>query len=138
MATSRRRSRSSRWEEIAVKRARITSVSIIPTCYNAAYRSRILYRQALKTKLAYFLTVPWVKAAVKAGAEHRRIMVPTTTPSATKLEPVPTRKRAKGRLGLGHVNAHHEQIKTLINRRCRGVSSPYLESYLGWHRAMMR
>src|SRR5664279_2394105 len=80
----------------------------------------------------------YVKAAVKAGAEHRRIMVPTTTPSATKLEPVPTRKRAKGRLGLGHVNAHHEQIKTLINRRCRGVSSRYLESYLGWHRAMMR
>lgn len=80
----------------------------------------------------------YVKVAVKAGAEHRRVMVPTTTPTATKLAPVPTRKRVTGRLGLGHVNAHHERLKTLINRRCRGVSSRYLESYLGWHRAMVR
>ncbi len=55
-----------------------------------------------------------------------------------KALPLPTEKRKKGRLGLGRVNAHHERIKTLVNRRCRGVAMRYLGSYLGWHRAMLR
>jgi transposase-like protein len=78
----------------------------------------------------------YVKAAVKAGAEHRRVQVPTTTPAAVKASPVRTKRRQKGRLGLGRVNAHHGQIKVLVNRRCRGVATRYLGSYLGWHRAM--
>jgi hypothetical protein len=80
----------------------------------------------------------YVKAAVKAGAEHRRVIVPTITPAAVKANPVPTKKRKKGRLGLGRVNAHHGQIKVLINGRCRGVATRYLGNYLGWQRAMLR
>lgn len=80
----------------------------------------------------------YVKAAVSAVAEHRRIIVPTTAAHATKTNTAPTQRRQKGRLGLGHVNAHHERLKTFINRHCRGVSTRYLDNYLGWHRAMMR
>jgi len=46
--------------------------------------------------------------------------------------------RRKGRLGLGRVNAHHERLKTFINRELRGVSTQYLPNYLGWMRAMRR
>ena len=80
----------------------------------------------------------YVKAAVKAGAEHRRVVVPTITPVAVKVAPVPTKRRQKGRLGLGRVNAHHGQIKALVNGRCRGVATRHLDNYLGWHRAMLR
>jgi transposase-like protein len=80
----------------------------------------------------------YVKAAVKAGAEHRRVVVPTITPVAVKVTPLPTKRRQKGRLGLGRVNAHHGQIKALVNGRCRGVATRYLGNYLGWHRAMLR
>ena len=80
----------------------------------------------------------YVKAAVKAGAEHRRVVVPTITPAAVKVAPLPTKRRQKGRLGLGRVNAHHGQIKALVNGRCRGVATRYLGNYLGWHRAMLR
>jgi hypothetical protein len=38
--------------------------------------------------------------------------------------------RRKGALGLGRVNAHHETMKTLVNRRLRGVSTKYLPNYL--------
>lgn len=80
----------------------------------------------------------YVKAAVQAGAEHRRVFVPTSTAAAVKANPVPTKRRQKGRLGLGRVNAHHGQLKVLINGRCRGVATRYLPAYLGWHRAMLR
>jgi transposase-like protein len=80
----------------------------------------------------------YVKAAVRTGAEHRRVIVPTVTPLATKALPLPTKRRKRGRLGLGRVNAHHERIKTLVNRRCRGVATRYLGSYLGWQRTMLR
>jgi transposase-like protein len=80
----------------------------------------------------------YVKAAVTAGAEHRRVIVPTITSAAMKVAPVRTKRRQKGRLGLGRVNAHHGQIKGLVNGRCRGVATRYLGNYLGWHRAMLR
>lgn len=80
----------------------------------------------------------YVKAAVAAGAEHRRVVVQTVTPHAAKANPVPTKRRQKGRLGLGRVNGHHGRLKVLINGRCRGVSTKYLDNYLGWHRAMLR
>lgn len=77
----------------------------------------------------------YVKAAVKAGAEHRRVQI--AKPSyLTKIGG--KARRQKGRLGLGHVNAHHERLKTFINRRCRGVATKYLGSYLAWNRAMRR
>lgn len=79
----------------------------------------------------------YLRAAKAAGAEHRRVIVPTVTPYATKVAPVPTRRRKTGCLGLGRVNAHHGQLKVLINERCRGVATRYLDSYLGWHRAML-
>lgn len=80
----------------------------------------------------------YVKVAVAAGAEHRRVVVPTIIPHAIKTNPVPTKRRQKGRLGLGRVNAHHGQIKVLVNGRCRGVATKYLGNYLGWHRAMVK
>jgi transposase-like protein len=80
----------------------------------------------------------YVKAAVAAGAEHRRVVVPTIISHAIKTNPVPTKRRQKGRLGLGRVNAHHGQIKGLVNGRCRGVATKYLGNYLGWHRAMVK
>jgi transposase-like protein len=80
----------------------------------------------------------YLRAAKAAGAEHRRIFVPTITPPAVKALPAPVRRRKTGRLGLGRVNAHHGQLKLLINERCRGVATRYLASYVGWHRAMMR
>ena len=80
----------------------------------------------------------YLRIAKTAGAEHRRIIVPTITPYAVKAAPVPTKRRKTGRLGLGRVNAHHGQLKVLINGRCRGVATRYLGNYLGWHRAMLR
>ena len=80
----------------------------------------------------------YVRVAVKAGAEHRRVIVPTITPFATKKNPVPVGPRKHGRLGLGRVNALHGQIKVLVNGKCRGVATSYLGNYLGWHRAMCR
>jgi transposase-like protein len=76
--------------------------------------------------------------AEKAGAEHRRIIVPTITPYSVKIDPVPTTPRETGRLGLGRVNAHHGRLKVFINGRCRGVATKYLGNYLGWNRAMRR
>src|SRR3954447_15234978 len=55
-------------------------------------------------------TAAYAKAAVKVGAEHRRVVVPTVTPMAVKAAPLPTKRRQKCRLGLGRVNAHHGQI----------------------------
>lgn len=78
------------------------------------------------------------KVADKAGAEHRTIHVPTITPHAIKINPVPTPPRDASRLGLGRVNAHHGKLKVMINGRCRGVATKFLGNYLGWHRAMMR
>ena len=80
----------------------------------------------------------YLRAAVKAKAEHRRIVVPTITAADVKADPKPKKRRKTGRLGLGHVNAHHGQIKVLVNGRCRGVATRYLGNYLGWHRAMIR
>lgn len=79
----------------------------------------------------------YLRAAKAAGAEHRRVFVPIITPASVKALPVPTRRRKTRRLGLGRVNAHHGQLKVLINERCRGVATRYLGSYLGWHRAML-
>jgi transposase-like protein len=76
------------------------------------------------------------KVADKAGAEHRAIFLPTITPHAVKINPIPTRQ--PGRLGLGRVQAYHGKLKELINERCRGVATKYLAHYLGWHRAMAR
>jgi transposase-like protein len=73
-----------------------------------------------------------------AGAEHRRIIVPTIIAHAVKVNPVPTAPRQEGKLGLGHVNAHHGRLKQFINGRCRGVATRYLGNYLGWNRAMRR
>ena len=78
----------------------------------------------------------YLRAAKAAGAEHRRAFVPAVTPASVKALPAPTKRRKTGRLGLGRVNAHHGQLKVLINERCRGVAPRYLDSYLGWHRAM--
>lgn len=77
----------------------------------------------------------YVKAAVKAGAEHRRVFIGRPD-HATKMAGKP--RRPKGRLGLGHVNAHHGRLKKFINERCNGIATKYLGSYLAWNRAMGR
>jgi hypothetical protein len=76
------------------------------------------------------ITAKFVKATVKTSTEHRQVIVPTVIPHAVKVRQVPTKRRQKGRLGLGRVNAHHGQIKVLINGRCRGAATQYLGNYL--------
>lgn len=39
-------------------------------------------------------------------------------------------------MSLGRVNAHHERLKTFVNRGARGVSTRHLPAYLGWLRAI--
>ncbi len=80
--------------------------------------------------------VAYKTVAVQCQSEHRRILPPRKPDPATQKAGGQPRKR--GRLGLGHVNAHHQRIKTFINRRANGVSTKYLPSYLGWNRAMRR
>jgi hypothetical protein len=75
----------------------------------------------------------YVKVAVNAGGEHRRIHPPRKNGAARAKGGKP---RRKGRLGLGQVNGHHERLKTFINRQIRGVSTRYLPLYLGWLRAI--
>lgn len=77
----------------------------------------------------------YVKAAVAAGSEHRRIQTPR--PNWVQ-KAIGGKPRRKGRLGLGRVNAHHERLKTFVNREARGVSTRYLHLYAGWLRAIRR
>lgn len=127
-------------EQVAVLTALDTGGAI----YETILPSRYAIADALEGRIAASSVLcsdgqqGYVKAAVKAGAEHRRIIVQTVASDEMKATVRPTRKRQKGRLGLGRVNAHHGQIKTLINGRCRGVSTLYLPNYLGWHRAMLK
>lgn len=71
----------------------------------------------------------YVEAAVRAGSEHRRIDPPRQDWAKKAMGGKP---RRPGRLGLGHVNAHHERMKTFANREARGVSTRYLPHYLAW------
>lgn len=73
--------------------------------------------------------------AEEFGAEFRRIGRPKAKDYIQKAKG--DRPRRKGKLGLGRVNAHHERIKTFVNRRARGVSTKYLPRYLGWLRFLM-
>jgi transposase-like protein len=77
----------------------------------------------------------YVAVAVKHASEHRRIDPPRTDWLAKAVGGKP---RKPGRMGLGRVNAHHERLKSFINREARGVSTRYLHLYLGWARAMRR
>lgn len=75
----------------------------------------------------------YVEVAVRHGSEHRCIEPPRKDWVAEA--------RLLARLaadGLGHANAHHERLKTFINRELCGVSTRYLPNYLGWTRAMRR
>ena len=74
----------------------------------------------------------YVQVAVKHGSEHRCISPPKKTWLSKILGGKP---RQKDRLGLGRVNAHHERLKTFINREARGVSTLWLPNYLAWARA---
>jgi hypothetical protein len=74
----------------------------------------------------------YVEVAVRSGSEHRRIAPPRQNRVTSAMGQQP---RRKGRLGLGHVNAHHERVKTFANREARGVSTCYLPHYLAWQKA---
>lgn len=77
----------------------------------------------------------YVAAAKRAGSEHRRIDPPRKDWIKRAAGGKP---RKPGRMGLGRVNAHHERIKTFINRQARGVSTKNLALHLGWYRAIRR
>jgi transposase-like protein len=66
----------------------------------------------------------YVKAAVTAGSEHRRIARPNVLAKGGK-------PRKPGRLSLGRVNSHHARLKADINVGYYGVSTRCLPSYLG-------
>lgn len=74
-------------------------------------------------------------AKKKARSEHRRIDPPRKD---WVKRAVGGKPRKPGRMGLGHVNAHHERLKTFVNRRRRGVSTHDLPAYIGWARALRR
>jgi transposase-like protein len=80
----------------------------------------------------------YVSVADKARAEHYTIFVSIPPPRAGKTKPVAAPARQPGRLGLARVNSHHQNLKYLVNERCRGVATRYLSNYLGWHRAIIR
>lgn len=77
----------------------------------------------------------YAAAASKARSEHRRIDPPKKD---WVKKAVGGKPRKPGRMGLGRVNAHHERLKTFVNRQARGVSTRFLPHYLGWHRALRR
>ena len=64
--------------------------------------------------------VSYAEVAGRAGAEHRRIEPPRKDWLAKAKGGTP---RRPGKLGLGHVNAHHQHFK---------------QFYLGWSRAVRR
>lgn len=72
------------------------------------------------------------RMAKEFGAEFRRIGRPKAKSYLQKAKG--GKPRRKGKLGLGRVNAHHERIKTFVNRQARGVSTRHLARYLGWLR----
>lgn len=65
--------------------------------------------------------------AAKVGADHHVFSTPKDDWLKKAVGHAP---RRKGALGLGRVNAHHEAMKTLVNRRLRAVSTRYLPNYL--------
>ena len=77
----------------------------------------------------------YVDVAVQSGSEHRRINQPRKDWLAKAIGGKPSNA---GRLGLGRVNAHHQRLKTFVNRQANGVSTRYLPAYLGWQRAIRR
>ena len=74
------------------------------------------------------------RVAMEAGAEHYRFR--QNHPEDLDHEAVVRNDSAT--LSLGRVNAHHERMKTLVNRRARGVSTRFLAHYLTWLRLVRR
>ena len=102
-----------------------------------ADRSAAEVRRVLTGKIAAgaVLCTDGLKAypgvARRAGAEHR-VFKP---PRKSWLNKVLNRRpRRSGALGLGRVNGHHAQLKAFINTKFRGVSTKYLDAYVGWLR----
>jgi transposase-like protein len=118
----------------------LTALDNAGMVYEAVLPSRAAIEPALDGRIAPGSVLcsdgmrAYVKVAVKAGAEHRRVEIAPTS-YVTKMV---GRPRRKGRLGLGHVNAHHARLKAFINVRCLGVATKYLGSYLAWNRAIGR
>ena len=67
---------------------------------------------------------------MEAGAEHYRFR----QHHPDDLDHDAVIRNDSATLSLGRVNAYHERMKTLVNRRARGVSTPLLENYLTWLR----
>ena len=78
----------------------------------------------------------YVGLAIDTDSEHRRIRTPIRKTKAQKL--LGGKPRQPCRLALGRVNAHHERMKTFVNRMARGASTANLMTYLGWQRTVGR
>ncbi len=66
-------------------------------------------------------------AAQAAGVEHR-VIEPKRGFSDSPIN--------RGAIGLGHVNSYHNQAKKLIDDKCCGVATKYLDNYMAWVRGM--
>lgn len=125
-------------EQVAVLSAIDSAGAIVetPLAGLSAVRTLLAGRIAPGSVLCSDGAQTYVRVALEAQCEHRRIWVPARKPPARRRRDA--RPRRPGVLGLGRVNAQHERMKTFVNRQARGVSTAQLPVYLGWLRALRR
>ena len=104
--------------------------------YNRVLQTRADVVHSLRTRIAPG-SVPcsdgfagYRHVEMEAGAEHYRFR----QHHPDDLDHDAVIRNDSATLSLGRVNAYHERMKTLVNRRARGVSTPLLENYLTWLR----
>ena len=83
-------------------------------------------------------TAAYIAVAQQANVEHFTVLALKFSPDIAKSSSVGMSTRTTTRLTLQHLSSYHQRFKELINKRCRGVATKYLDRYLGWHRAMLR
>ena len=117
----------------------LTAVDCGGAVIKPVLRSRAVIEPGLRVRIKPRSVICWdglkayVNVAVAASSEHRRIQLPRTDWLKKAID---GKARRPGRLGLAHVNAHYERVKTFVNRGIGGVSTRYLPVYFGWRRAI--
>lgn len=74
--------------------------------------------------------------AAALACDHRVIRPPGAGRTPWLAAVIGSRPRRRGALGLGRVNGRHSQLKDVINKQIRGVSTRYLGHYLAWLRLL--